>query len=72
MRYIEKIGEVEHIYEANTPEEIMDLYNKKNKQYSKVKFTLRKNGEVYKQDITLMELEKELEKSPLRDFIVII
>ncbi|MBY6877915.1 hypothetical protein [Clostridium botulinum] len=38
MKYTEKIGDVEHVYEGETPEEIDNLYSKLNDGEIKLKF----------------------------------
>lgn len=66
MRYIEKVGSIEHIYEADTPEEIISLYNKKN---SKIRFNLV--GENWgMNNITVDKLEEELNKSGISNISI--
>lgn len=63
MRFIEKVGSIEHIYEADTPEEIINLYNKKN---SKIKFNIV--GENWgRNNLSIDELENELNKVGIND-----
>ncbi|KEI87663.1 hypothetical protein [Clostridium botulinum] len=37
MKYTEKIGDVEHVYEAETPEKVNNLYSKLNDDETKLK-----------------------------------
>ncbi|WP_049043280.1 hypothetical protein [Clostridium sporogenes] len=71
MKLTVKIGQIECIYEADTPKEVCNLYKEinnfheeKNQKYKNgIKFTILQNGKLFKENITIEQFEKELKRS---------
>lgn len=70
VKYSQKLGAHEITYEAETVDELMELYNKKNRKENKPTVTLIQDGSVLKKNITVEEFEDELKKSKIDNFII--